>query len=65
MKITIDRFEGDFAVAETESGELVNFPKKLLPCGCSEGDIIIIEKSEDETAKRKERIDKLTDELFK
>ena len=65
MKITIDRFEGDFAVAETENGEFVDFPKKLLPSDCREGDVIIIEKSPDETEKHREKIAKLTGELFK
>ena len=39
-KLIIDRFEGDFAVCETEDLEFVNFPKAVLPLDAKEGDVI-------------------------
>lgn len=43
MKITIDRFEGDFAVAELSDGSFANLPRVFVP-DAREGDIINIEK---------------------
>ena len=54
MKVTIDRFEEDFAVLELEGGETVSAPKELFK-EFDEGDRIVISKdekspvSEDET----------------
>ncbi len=38
MKLIVDRFEGDFIVAELESGEIVNIPK-IIAIDAKEGDI--------------------------
>ena len=38
-KATVDRFEGDFAVLSVESRSL-DIPKKIIPEGTKEGDII-------------------------
>jgi hypothetical protein len=43
MKITIDRFEGDLAVAELSDGSFANLPRVFVP-NAREGDIINIEK---------------------
>lgn len=64
MRITIDRFEGDFAVVLTESGKSVNVPKILLDGG-REGDVYDITRNDGETKERSERIQKLADELWK
>jgi len=56
MRYIIDRFEGDFAVVELKSKELVNIPKMALPENCREGDIIIISLDVNETEKRKNMI---------
>ena len=64
MKITIDRFEGDFAVVEAEDGKTYNVPKGLFHC-CSEGDVLNLEFDEEETKKRKESVKGLMDKLFK
>ena len=64
MKITIDRFEGEYAVVETEDGKTYNVPKDLFHC-CSEGDVLKLEFDEDETKKRKENIKGLMNKLFK
>lgn len=64
MKVTIDRFEGDFAVVELDSRDTVDLPKILVPDGAEEGDILEIRVDHDETAKRKKRIEKLTEGLW-
>lgn len=63
-KLIIDRFEGDFAVCETESLEFVNIPKKALPENAVEGDVITVKIDGDETRERKKRIDGLMNSLF-
>ena len=42
MKVIIDRFEGEYAIVEIETGKFVNIPKILLP-NSKEGDVINIE----------------------
>ena len=64
MYVTIDRFEGDFAVAETEDNIFVNLPRCIVP-DAKEGDVILITIDNDETAKRKKKIDGLMNKLFK
>ncbi len=64
MKVTIDRFEGDYAVVELENREMADLPKVLVPKEASEGDIIEITINRDETKKRKQRIGKLTEGLW-
>jgi hypothetical protein len=68
MKYIIDRFEADFAVCETETGEIINIKKATLPNNIKEGSIIkktetgyIIDKTEEQTkiAKIKELEKKL------
>ena len=41
--LTIDRFEGPFALCETEDGTMVSVPKNMLPAGCCEGDALRLE----------------------
>ena len=50
LKVIIDRFEGDYAVVETEDKIMVNLPKSLIP-GAKEGDVISISIDEEETKK--------------
>ncbi len=38
--LTIDRFEGDFAVCQKEDGAMINIKKALLPADCIEGDAL-------------------------
>ena len=61
--LILDRFEGDFAVIETESG-MISIPKAELPADAAEGSILRISVDHDETAARRMRIEKLADELF-
>jgi len=63
----IDRFEGEYAVIETDEGEILNIKKTLLPKKVKEGDVINMEKftiDETETRRRHHVIDNLTNKLF-
>ncbi|HHW30344.1 MAG TPA: DUF3006 domain-containing protein [Clostridiaceae bacterium] len=64
MKVTIDRFEGDYVIVELPDKTTVNMPKQLVPMNAKEGDVIKIEIDFGETTKRKERIQELMDELW-
>lgn len=61
----IDRFEGQWAVIEY-GDDVFNLPKKALPEGSKEGDVLDIEikVDEDATRARKERIQRMADRLF-
>jgi len=61
MKFVIDRFEGEYAVVETDNG-FVNVPKILFPDAC-EGDTIDIQVIKEET--KKEELKNRLDNLFK
>jgi hypothetical protein len=63
LKVIIDRFEGDFAVVETEDNEYVNLPRVLIP-DAREGDVVNISIDIEETENRKENIKHLMDELW-
>lgn len=62
MKVIIDRFEGEYAVAELPDKSFVNLPKVLVP-DAKEGDVISITVEEGETKARAERIKSLMDKL--
>lgn len=69
MKIIIDRFEGEYAICENESEEMIKIEKNKLPSEASEGDVLILEGEKitldkNETQKRKEKIEKLIEELW-
>ncbi len=63
MKFIIDRFEGDFAVVQLQSGKMCNIPKILIP-DANEGDVIDIHIDKEETQKRKDNISKKFNSLF-
>lgn len=58
MIVTIDRFEGDFAVCLTDEKVKIDIPTALLPDGSKEGKIYDMQFIEliDEEEKRRERI---------
>jgi hypothetical protein len=64
IKVIIDRFEGDYAIVELPEKTMVNMPKKLIPQGAREGNVISIQIDTDETTARKKNIDKLIDEVW-
>lgn len=53
MKMTIDRFEGDFAVVVLENGETALISKKTVPRG-REGDVLRLNFDRALTKKRAE-----------
>lgn len=67
MKVTIDRFEDGYAVLLIRGEESVHidFPSKLLPRGCKEGDILDISISRDEagTEDARKRVSDLIEKL--
>lgn len=64
MNLIIDRFEGEYAVVELPDKTLANIPKKALPQEATEGDIITIAVNKIETAKRKEKVRKMVEDLW-
>jgi hypothetical protein len=70
MKVTIDRFEGEFAVCEKPDRTLINIPRNRLPAGAMEGDILVLEgemvgMDDQATSKRKKDINLLMNDLWK
>lgn len=63
MKITIDRIEKGFVVAELPDGQTVDIPRVVFP-DAVEGDIYTIEKDCGERDARSSRIDDKMNRLF-
>jgi len=63
--LTIDRFEGEWAVVEW-NGTVFNLPRALLPRDAREGDVLEVSITSDAgaTEARRRRIKRLEDELF-
>jgi hypothetical protein len=63
--LVIDRFEGDMVVIEY-NGKTFDLPRSLLPREAKEGDVLKLSITVDneETKKRKKKIDNLMDKLF-
>lgn len=40
MMFVIDRFEGEFAVCESETGEMLTLTRASLPAEAAEGDVL-------------------------
>lgn len=68
MRVVIDRFEGEYAVCETENKTYINIEIEGLPAGSKEGDVLLIGENivldRSETEKRKVKIESLKDELW-
>ncbi|MDI3481338.1 MAG: hypothetical protein PWQ97_993 [Tepidanaerobacteraceae bacterium] len=63
----IDRFEGEFAVIETDDKKILNIKRNHLPEKAREGDVVDLKTmavDEEETLRRKEYIRKLSDKIF-
>lgn len=65
MKVIIDRFEGAFAVVETEDKMLINMPKELVPQGAAEGSVVVIEIDMDASSERHKKVTQLMNSVFK
>ena len=63
MQITIDRFEGEFAVVEMPDKTFINLPKALFE-NPKEGDVFDIIKNDSEKQKREHNIKNLMNKLF-
>lgn len=69
MQITIDRFEGDYAVCEKENREMMDIPKSQLPLDAKEGDLLKKVSGEwilqpDIKKEREDRIQNLMNDLW-
>lgn len=62
----IDRFEGDWAIIETENSTLFNLPRSVMPTDLKEGDVINILVSIDteSTIQRSKSSKSLLDNFF-
>lgn len=69
MKGVIDRFEGEYVVVQYDSGKLENIERCRIPKEAREEDVLIfgdiISIDYEETKKRKEKIQKLAEEIWK
>ena len=64
MEVIIDRFEGDFAVVELSTREMIDLSKKLVPANAVEGDVLEIKVNKKETEYRRQKIEKLCEDLW-
>lgn len=64
MEFIIDSFKGEYVVIEIENGTTIDIPKKLLPEGALEGDVLEVVINRDKTKARKERIEKLCEDMW-
>jgi hypothetical protein len=69
IKLIIDRFEGKYAILESQGKNpmIFNFPRHLLPKEAKEGTIlnINIDIDHEETKRKKDKIQNLLDKLKK
>lgn len=69
--IIIDRFEGEYAVCEEESGGFQKIPKVFLPGGCREGDCLTSrpdgswQVDRAATAQRRKQMQQLLGDLYR
>lgn len=63
MKVIIDRIEGDSVIVEIGGGKIISVPRILFQ-NAKEGDVFKIEIDREETNIRKEKIQKLMNNLF-
>jgi len=70
LKVVIDRFEGGFAVCETQDRKMMNIEKNRIPEDAREGDTLFVSEEgkitvcKEETKNSKERILKLMNDLW-
>lgn len=64
----IDRFEGSFAVVELDDGRIINIKKEKIPAGAKEGYVLNIGETividYEETKRRRNKIEKVTEDLW-
>ncbi|ERI91615.1 hypothetical protein HMPREF1982_03124 [Clostridiales bacterium oral taxon 876 str. F0540] len=69
MKVIIDRFEGVLAICEKDNREMIELERKNIPVEAKEGDVLIVDGNiitidADETNVRREKIEKLTKDIW-
>lgn len=64
MKITIDRFEGGFAIVEKEDRTFFDLPLALVPEGAAEGSVLDISIDKETENSRRERIEEKAKRLW-
>ncbi len=69
MTIVIDRFEGQFAVCESEDKSIIDIEINKLPEGAKEGDVLFVEGesitiNNEATKMRKKKLQKMMDDLW-
>lgn len=64
MNVTIDRFEGEYAVVEIDDGSFANLPLALVPKGADEGSVISITLDTAAAESRRKEVGRLMDKLF-
>lgn len=70
MRLSLDRFEGDYAVCEDDAQKRHEIHKSKLPTNAKPGDVLVLSLEgslnfdEMETARRKTRIKALQDRLM-
>jgi hypothetical protein len=62
----IDRFEGDWAIVETEERKTFNLPRKIIPAEAKEGDVIqiTVETDAEQTKMRRKKSESLLQDFF-
>ena len=65
MKFIIDRFEGNFAVVELSTGQMINCPKAMIPDNAKEGSVLEISIDEVATDDKMKKVTERMNKLFK
>ena len=65
MRIIIDRLEGDFAIVELPSGQMIDCPRAMLPDSAKEGSILNITVDEEATNDKLQKVTERMNELFR
>lgn len=63
MNVIIDRFEGNMAVVELPDGSFAALPRVLVP-QAKQGDVVCISVDSDATARQKQAVEQLMNDLF-
>ena len=64
MRIIIDRIEGDFAIVELPSGQMIDCPRAMLPGNAKEGSILNITVDEAATNDKLQMVTERMNRLF-
>ncbi|MCT4620979.1 MAG: DUF3006 domain-containing protein [Marinisporobacter sp.] len=69
MYMIIDRFEENLVVCEREDGKIVNIERSTIPQDAKEGDVLVLDGNrifidQEETLKRKKKIEKIMKDLW-